>query len=60
MDIFDYFDKNIYTKDLNYKRDRVQELNDLWSEYCDLLEEVKSEGYKVLRNEEGIHKIVKK
>lgn len=60
MDIFDYFDENIYTKDLNYKRDRVQELNDLWSEYCDLLEEVKSEGYKVLRNEEGIHKIVKK
>lgn len=60
MDIFDYFDKNIYNNDINYKRDKVKELDDLWNEYCELLEEVKSEGFKVYRNDNGIHKVVKK
>lgn len=40
-------------------KDKEQILNDLWFEYDDYLQELKNNGYKVLRNSEGFHKIIK-
>ena len=41
-------------------KDKEQILNELWFEYDDYLNQIKEEGYKVLRNSEGFHKIIKK
>ena len=41
-------------------RSYEEELDEAWSYYQEELEMVKSYGYKVLRNSEGKHKIVKK
>ena len=40
-------------------KDKEQILNDLWFEYDDYVNELKGKGYKVLRNSEGFHKLVK-
>lgn len=40
-------------------KDKESTLNDLWFEYDDYVNELKNKGYKVLRNSEGFHKIVK-
>ena len=39
-------------------RDKEKILNDLWWEYEDYVNELKENGYKVLRNSEGNHKLV--
>lgn len=35
------------------------ELNAIWNEYNNFVQELKDEGYKVLRNSDGRHKVVK-
>lgn len=40
-------------------KEKEQILNDLWFEYEDYVNELKDKGYKVLRNSEGFHKLVK-
>ena len=37
----------------------VDELNDLWQEYTELIEDIKASGRKVMRNSSGKH-IIKK
>lgn len=36
----------------------ADELDDMWREYNDYINELKADGYKVLRNENGKHKII--
>ena len=39
-------------------KEKEEILNDLWFEYDDYVKELKSKGYKVLRNSDGFHKLV--
>lgn len=75
MDIFDFFEKNVYNNntDSSYTPDDVTKLNNYWNYYEDakyeyeaakdsydeLLQQIKDNGYKVLRNENGKHKIIR-
>lgn len=48
------------TSDKEYaKWTNEDELNNLWAAYNDFVQELKDDGYKVMRNENGKHKIIR-
>lgn len=59
-DFLNFFNQTIAKGEPSSKRTDEDELDLLWDEYISYVNELKSEGYKVMRNDAGKHKIIKK
>ena len=63
-DFMNYFndilgEKNNNSTTSTYDDADEKELDYLWKEYISYVDDIKADGYKVLRNSAGKHKIVK-
>lgn len=64
QDIIDFFEKEVFNNNKNINNDSqddyAEELDKLWNAYMVTVNRLKSDGYKVLRNDTtGKHKVIK-